>query len=210
MDEVSTKESQEMSSSSISRKIPLLGLLTLLTIAAAALLHVNQPEFILGRFVNVSEFEYALFDGVLYLSYLIFGLTTGALSDRWKRRRLFIIIGSASSVPFYWLMTLAESYSLLLVFRFLQGVFTVMVWQTLMTLALDFSTPHNRGKNMGVFGAFLSISYGNGSCSWWAGSILRNLYALLLSSHPKCHCLCYCSYLFERSQNAQRATYTTG
>jgi MFS family permease len=37
-----------------------------------------------------------------------------------------------------------------------------MAWQTFMTLAIDFSDSSNRGRNMGIFGAFLAIAMGLG------------------------------------------------
>ncbi len=144
------------------RSIIVVGVLTLFSITAAALLHVNQPEFILNRFADITEFEYSLFDGVLYLSYLLVGLMVGAFSDKLGVRRSFVYTGSFGSVIFYWLMTTAQSYPLLLAFRFIQGAFTVMVWQTLMTLAIDYSGSHNRGRNMGIFGAFLALAMGLG------------------------------------------------
>lgn len=91
------------SSSETTRRILGLGSLTLLTITAAAILHVNQPEFIFDRFLGITEFEYSLFDSVLYLSYLLFGLLTGAFSDRWSRRREFVLVGTSGSIVFYWL-----------------------------------------------------------------------------------------------------------
>ena len=144
------------------KQIVLFGILTLFTITATAMLHVNQPEFILDRFVGITEVEYSLFDSILYLSYFIFGLMTGTLSDRWSRRRDFVLAGTIGSIIFYWLMTTALSYPLLLLYRFLQGAFTVMTWQTLMTMVLDFSGSTNRGKNMGIFGAFLGLAMGLG------------------------------------------------
>jgi MFS family permease len=157
-----TQTYEEAPSSEATRKILSLGVLTLLTITAAAILHVNQPEFILDRFIGITEFEYSLFDSVLYLSYLLFGLLTGALSDRWARRREFVLVGTSGSILFYWLMTTTLIYPLLLAYRFLQGAFTVMAWQTFMTLAIDFSGPHDRGRNMGIFGAFLALAMGMG------------------------------------------------
>ncbi|MFW9851285.1 MAG: MFS transporter [Candidatus Thorarchaeota archaeon] len=148
--------------SSSSRNAVLLGILTLLAITAAAILHVNQPEFILERFVGISEFEYSLFDTTLYLSYLIVGIITGLLSDRWAKRRVFVFTGASGSILFYWLMTTTLSYPVLLFYRFIQGSFTVMAWQTFMTLVLDISDISNRGRNMGIFGAFLAIAMGLG------------------------------------------------
>jgi MFS family permease len=156
------KTSQEAFQTISTRKILFTGGLTFLTITAAALLHVNQPEFILDRFSGISNFEYSLFDVMLYAAYLIFGIITGALSDRWSRRRIFVIVGASGSIVFYLLMTTTLSYPLLLAYRFLQGSFTVMAWQSFMTLALDFSNAESRGKHMGIFGALLALSFGFG------------------------------------------------
>lgn len=155
-------EAPEIESTSSTRRVVLLGILTLLAISAAAILHVNQPEFIRDRWIGISDFEYSLFDSTLYLSYLIVGIATGVLSDRWAKRRVFVLVGAIGSLVFYLLMTTTLSYPLLLIYRFLQGSFTVMAWQTFMTLALDFSESHNRGRNMGIFGAFLAIAMGLG------------------------------------------------
>ena len=162
IDETSADEQDPIETTSSTKQVVLLGILTLFTITAAAVLHVNQPEFILDRFIGISEFEYSLFDTTLYLAYLFFGITTGLLSDRWRKRRGFVLIGATGSMVFYWLMTTTLSYPVLLLFRFLQGAFTVMVWQTFMTLAIDYSDSHNRGRNMGIFGAFLAIGMGLG------------------------------------------------
>jgi len=160
--ETSAIELEPIETASSTKRVVLLGILTLLTITAAAVLHVNQPEFIFDRFVGITEFQYSLFDTTLYLSYLIFGITTGLLSDRWGKRRSFVLVGTVGSMIFYWLMTTTLSYPTLLLFRFLQGAFTVMVWQSFMTLAIDFSDKHNRGRNMGIFGAFLALGMGLG------------------------------------------------
>ena len=156
------EDSLIVESTTHTRKVVLLGILTLLAITAAAILHVNQPEFILDRFTGITELEYSLFDTTLYLSYLIIGIATGLLSDRWAKRRIFVLVGAAGSIIFYWLMTTTLSYPTLLMYRFLQGSFTVMAWQTFMTLAIDFSDETNRGRNMGIFGAFLAIAMGLG------------------------------------------------
>jgi len=143
-------------------QVLLSGILVLLTVSAAALLHTNEPEFILGRFSGVSEFEYSLFDSILYLAYLIFSVILGILSDRIAKRKVFIVIGGFGGSLFYWLMTTTLDYKILLVMRFAQGIFTVLAWQSLMTSILDFSMPSNRGKNMGVFGVFLATAMGVG------------------------------------------------
>ncbi len=161
-DEPAAAEIDTVETTSSTKRVVLLGILTLFAITAAAILHVNQPEFILDRFAGITEFEYSLFDTTLYLSYLIIGITTGLLSDRWAKRRVFVLVGATGSMVFYFLMTTTLSYPILLLYRFLQGAFTVMAWQTFMTLAIDFSDKHNRGRNMGIFGAFLALGMGLG------------------------------------------------
>jgi DHA1 family tetracycline resistance protein-like MFS transporter len=143
------------------KHIASLGLLVFLTILAPALLHTNLEEFLIKRF-NVEVLDASYFDAALYLSYLIVGILTAVLSNKFGRRKFFILVGSLGSSIFFFAMTITLSFPVLLVFRFLQGGFTVLCWQTLMTLVLDLSTPTNRGKNMGIFGIFLALAMGGG------------------------------------------------
>lgn len=57
---------------------------------------------------------------------------------------------------------ITSNYPLLLVFRFCQGAFPVFTWQIIMTLLLDVSSSKNRGRNMGLFGIFLTLAMGIG------------------------------------------------
>ncbi len=150
------------SSRNNTKRIMFLGFLTLLTITAVSLLHANEPEFILARFSGLTELEYSYFDSVVYIAYLIMGISTYIISDKIGKRKLFIIIGSIGSSVFFILMTTTTIYPILLIYRFLQGSFTVMSWQILMTLVLDYSESNDRGKNMGIFGVFLALAMGLG------------------------------------------------
>jgi len=147
----------------IFRKIFLLGVMVFFIVLSVSMLHVNQPEFIGLRFPFLSDFEKSLFDTLLYAAYISVGLTVGVVSDRIGKRRIFVLIGSGGSILFFWLMTIATDYTVLLIFRFAQGGFTVLAWQILMTLALDISGKRNRGKNMGFFGIFLVLAMGIGT-----------------------------------------------
>jgi MFS family permease len=142
-------------------QILVIGVLVLLTILAPALLHTNQIEFIVQRF-GVNFLEASYFDATLYASYLITGILIAILSNQIGKRKIFILIGSTGSSVFYFWMTMTLNFPLLLIFRFIQGSFTVLCWQTLMTLVLDLSTARNRGKNMGIFGIFLASAMGSG------------------------------------------------
>jgi MFS family permease len=142
-------------------QITIFGFLTFLTILSPALLHTNQFEFIIQRF-DLGFLDTSYFDSILYISYLIFGVATALLSNKLGERRNFVILGSLGSAFCYYLMTTTLDFSTLLIYRFLQGGFTVLCWQTLMTLVLDYSDSTNRGKNMGIFGIFLASAMGVG------------------------------------------------
>ncbi len=142
-------------------QILLIGFLVLLSILAPALLHTNQPEFLVER-LGLSILMASYFDTVLYASYLLIGILTAILSNQIGKRKVFISLGSMGSAIFYLLMTLTDIFPLILVFRFIQGGFTVLCWQTLMTMILDLSSEKNRGRNMGIFGIFLASAMGGG------------------------------------------------
>ncbi|MFX0205077.1 MAG: MFS transporter [Candidatus Hodarchaeota archaeon] len=156
-------------------QVIVIGILTFLTILAPALLHTNQYEFIVQRF-KVDLLSASYFDAALYASYLITGIGTALLSNQIGKRKLFILLGSVGSAISYLFMTLTLNFSLIIIFRFVQGSFTVLCWQTLMTLVLDLSTMRNRGKNIGIFGIFLALAMGSGPV---AGGILASLGVLV-------------------------------
>ena len=147
-----------------------LGFCTMLMITSVSLLHTNQAEF-LARFSGLTSLELSYFDIVLYISYLIFAFITGLVANKIGKRKIFILIGSGGASVFFFLMTIAPNYGMLLVFRFFQGSLTVLGWQTLMTMVLDISNTDNRGKNMGIFGIFLALAMGMGPM---VGGIIAN------------------------------------
>jgi len=156
-------------------QIIILGVLVLVTILAPALLHTNQYEFLVDRF-ELNLFEASYFDTALYTSYLIAGILTAILSNQIGKRKVFILLGSLGSSIFYFTMAITLNFPLLLVLRFFQGSFTVLCWQTLMTVVLDLSTAQNRGKNLGIFGIFLALAMGSGPV---LGGILAGLGVLV-------------------------------
>jgi hypothetical protein len=62
--------------------IYILGILGMFTISSVGMLHTNVKEFIGIIFPPVSNFQISLYDTVLYISYLVFGIITGIISDR--------------------------------------------------------------------------------------------------------------------------------
>lgn len=143
-------------------QVLILGIGTMLMITSVSLLHTNQVEFILFRFSGLTSLELSYFDVVLYVAYLTMAIITGLIANKIGKRKIFIIIGSGGASLFFYLMIIAPNYGSLLIFRFFQGSFTVVGWQTLMTMVLDLSDVENRGKNLGIFGIFLALAMGMG------------------------------------------------
>ncbi len=153
---------QNVSSEKDSSLLPVIfsGAAIFFTVAPVALLHANEAEFILDRFEGVSTFAFSLFDSLVYAAYLVFGPLAGWLAAKTGRRKFLVLLGTAGLTVTTLVMPLISSYPVLLLIRFFQGMFCVSAWLTLMTLILDLSHSGNRGRNMGIFGVFLSLAMG--------------------------------------------------
>lgn len=162
MDYESIKDIDDNKNQNNTVQVLLLGLLAMFAITSVGILHTNEKEFIQLIYPSISNFQISFYDTIIYISYLTVGIITGILSDRYGKRKLFIIVGSIGASLFSWLLTIAPNYPVLLTFRFFQGSFIVLSWQTLMTLILDLSSPQSRGRNMGIYGVFLSLAMGLG------------------------------------------------
>ncbi len=141
----------------------LLGFFIFFIVSSTAILHANEKEFILDRFIGLNEATASYYDTVLYIAFLIGGIILSFLSDKTGRRKEFIIIGCLGGIISFWFLTVAPTYESLLLIRFIQGLFTILSWQSIMTLTLDISNTKNRGKNMAIFGIFLMLAMGLGS-----------------------------------------------
>jgi MFS family permease len=104
----------------------------------------------------------ANFDTILYFAYLLIGILSGILANKFGKRRVFIIIGTFGAGILFLLLIIIPGYETILFLRFLQGSFTVLAWQILMTILLDISNTEDRGKNMGIYGIFLALGMGVG------------------------------------------------
>jgi MFS family permease len=90
------------------------------------------------------------------------GIFVGIISDKIAKRKIFVLIGSTGSSLMFFLLTLPTYYGAVLFIRFIQGCFSIMVWQILMTIILDLSNSENRGRNLGIYGIFLALGMGLG------------------------------------------------
>lgn len=108
----------------------------------------------------------ALFFTVEMVAYLVFAPLWGGLSDRFGRRRPFIVGGFAASGLFYLAYLWIESVPVLLALRFLQGGAAIAGWSTTMALVFDRAEadgPRSRPRLAGFAGASLILGVGIGA-----------------------------------------------
>lgn len=92
------------------------------------------------------------FVAVNLLAYALFAPVWGALSDRHGSRKIFILAGLAGNSAMLLLQANAPGLSWLILFRFTEGLFTVMVYSTAMALVLDVCRRERYGRGLGLVG----------------------------------------------------------
>ena len=127
----------------------LFGAMFNLTLVVAGL-----KEFIIDE-LGGTVTQATLFFSVETLAYIIFAPVWGLVSDRYGRRRPFIVLGFLGSALVYSLYSTVSSVTVLLILRFVQGAFSVMGWSIVMAMMLDHPDRSRRGRYMGLMGASL-------------------------------------------------------
>jgi MFS family permease len=128
-----------------------------LTLPVAAL-----KEFILDELQGHPR-AIGWFFAIEMLAYLLAAPVWGTLSDRFGRRRIFLVLGFGGSSLLSGLYLVTETVQQLLVLRFFQGAFSVMGWSTALTVVADSTTPQDRSRVMGFAGAAIIFGVGCGA-----------------------------------------------
>lgn len=144
------------------KEIAIYAVLTFVAMLSLTLMAPVIPEFIIDRF-DASNTEASMFFTLEMLAYVIFAVVWGSLSDKCGKRKPFIVFGFGGSAVMYFLMAQANSLSLLLGLRFIQGAITVMAWSLVMTSALDCVQRTSYGKTMGVIGMAMMFGMASGA-----------------------------------------------
>jgi MFS transporter, DHA1 family, tetracycline resistance protein len=140
------------------RNIYLLGLLTFILMLSISMVYPVMRPFVVDRF-DASITQASLFVSFNLLAYVIFALVWGALSDKAGKRRPFVIVGLFGNAIMMFLVTLAGTLPLLLLFRFIEGTFSIMAFSLIMTGALDRSDTVRIGEGIGIVA--MSFALGN-------------------------------------------------
>ncbi|MHA1719170.1 MAG: MFS transporter [Promethearchaeota archaeon] len=166
--QISSSESQTQVGK-IHRMVYLVSVLTFFSILAPALLHSNDKELFTALFSSPSNplseltiINYSsLYDSIYYFAFVV-GLIIGPISDRKGKRKVFVIIGSFGFLLFSSLFRFSPNFQILLIFRLIQGIFHILVWQTLMVLVYDYSGS-NIAKSVSINTIFMGMAMGTGT-----------------------------------------------
>ena len=144
------------------REVAIYAILMFIAMLSLTLMAPCIKEFIIDRF-GASNTEASMFFSLEMLAYVIFAVVWGSLSDKCGKRKPFIVFGFGGSAVLYFLMAQANTLSLLLILRFIQGAITVMAWSLVMTSALDCVHKTSYGKTMGVIGMAMMLGMASGA-----------------------------------------------
>ena len=144
------------------REVAIYAILMFIAMLSLTLMAPCIKEFIIDRF-GASNTEASMFFSLEMLAYVIFAVVWGSLSDKCGKRKPFIVFGFGGSAVLYFLMAQANTLSLLLILRFIQGAITVMAWSLVMTSALDVVQRTSYGKTMGVIGMAMMFGMASGA-----------------------------------------------
>lgn len=110
-----------------------------------------STEFIIGVAISLAALMSSLFQPV-----------AGRISDRFEKRKLFIVIGLMMicvSFPFYLVI---ESYTGILLLRIINGISGAIIIPSASALINNIATDGNRGEVFGVYNSLRLIGFGSG------------------------------------------------
>ncbi|MFZ0488954.1 MAG: MFS transporter [Salegentibacter sp.] len=120
-------------------------------------------EKVQGNFFGLSEsFITGLVLGLFGLVTSVFQPFAGGLSDRFGKRKLFVVFGLLLFTVANFLYSFAHSYALLMLIRGTQGLAAALTITASIALVSEVSEKKNRGNNMGVYNSFRLIGFGVG------------------------------------------------
>ncbi|WP_411954964.1 MFS transporter [Alkalibacillus sp. S2W] len=122
--------------------------------------------------VGLSVSEIGIIVAVYPAAWGIFQLFTGALSDKWGRKRL-IALGMYLQALSLWMILLVDGFALWFIAAGLLGLGTAMVYPTLQAAISDVAAPSWRASSMGVYRFWRDTGYA-------FGALLAGLFADML------------------------------
>ncbi|WP_367114339.1 MFS transporter [Ferroglobus sp.] len=133
------------------RQLIYLALICFILMFSVTMIYPVVKHYVIDKY-KATVSQASLFVAVNLIAYAIFAPVWGSLSDKLGKRKIFITIGLLGNSAMLFLQAVAPNLSLLMLFRFIEGIFTVMVYSIAMTLVLDVARREAYGRGMGVIG----------------------------------------------------------
>ncbi len=133
------------------RQLLYLAFICFVLMLSVTMIYPVVKHYVIDKYgATVSQASF--FVAVNLIAYAIFALVWGSISDKLGRRKPFITAGLLGNSVMLFLQASAPNLPSLMIFRFLEGIFTVMVYSIAMTIVLDVTKRESYGRGMGVIG----------------------------------------------------------
>jgi MFS family permease len=139
-----------------------LGVLAMLTLVPVTLPVPVLRELVLERFA-VSELATSTFMSINMVGAILTAPVAGAVSDRFGRRRPFIVAALLVDALCFWALTLPVSFPVFMVVRFLEGCAHIFALSLVLAHASALASDRQRGRVMGMVGAGLLLGVAVGA-----------------------------------------------
>ncbi len=139
-----------------------LAVICFLLLYSVTMIYPVVKHYVMDRY-GASIAQAGMFVAVNLIAYAIFALVWGAVSDRMGRRKPFIVYGLLGNSLMLFLQANAPNLELLMLFRFIEGIFTVMVYSIAMAMVLDIAGSGRYGRGMGTVGMGIATGMAFGS-----------------------------------------------
>lgn len=133
------------------RQILTLGVICFMLLFSVTSIYPVIKHFVIDRF-GATLTQAGIFVSVNLIAYAIFSLIWGVVSDITGKRKVFISTGLLGNSVMLILQARAPDLYWLIFFRFVEGIFTVMVYSIAMTVVLDMEKRERYGRGMGLVG----------------------------------------------------------
>ncbi|QOJ13152.1 MAG: MFS transporter [Planctomycetia bacterium] len=138
------------------------GVVLFLTMLPVAMLVPVLKGLVADRFATTPFWSHS-FMSVNMIGALLAAPLAGPWIDRAPRRRPILVLLLIANAATLALMSVADTFWMLLVVRFVEGAFHILAVTTLMAIAADWAPPARRGRFMGMIGAALIFGTASGS-----------------------------------------------
>lgn len=139
-----------------------LGALALLTLVPVTLPVPVLREMVLERF-SVSELATSTFMSINMVGAILTAPVAGALSDRFGRRRPFVVGALVVDALCFWALTLPVGFPVFMLVRFLEGCAHIFALSLVLAHASALASDRQRGRVMGMVGAGLLLGVALGA-----------------------------------------------